>query len=157
MKAINCPCQLPKPKFSLLEAPGVSVWRPKTHVFVVAGALPCSLCLFASRAFLHLCIPAISVSLHPGHLHTPGISESVSWASLHPGHLCISSSWASASWHLHIHRHLPIPGVEAVRQESRGAAPPAQLGCRRVSARAAESSSSQMLSLLSKSLTASFS
>lgn len=140
-----------KPKFSLLEAPGVSVWRPKTHVFVVAGALPCSLCLFASRAFLHLCIPGISVSLHPGHLRTPGISESVSWASFHPGHLCISPSWASASL------HPGIPGAEAARQESRGAAPPAQLGCRRVSARAAESSSSQMLSLLSKSLTASFS
>lgn len=132
-----------KPEFSLLEAPGVSVWRPKTHVFVVAGALPCSLCLFASRAFLHLCIPGISVSLHPGHLRTPGISESVSWASLHPGHL-----------------HLCIPASQVRRQPGRRAGvqpPPAQLGCRRVSARAAESSSSQMLSLLSKSLTASFS
>lgn len=103
------PMSTSKPEFSLLEAPGVSVWRPKTHVFVVAGALPCSLCLFASRAFLHLCIPGISVSLHPGHLRTPGISESVSWASLHPGHL-----------------HLCIPASQVRRQPGRraGVQPP---------------------------------
>lgn len=126
-------------KYSLLEAPGVSVWRSKPHVFVVAGASlhPGNFCISVSHVSLCLCVL--------------GISEDVPWPSLHHGHLCISPSWASASW------HLPIPDVEAARQETRGAAPSAQLECCRVPARAAESSTSQMLPPLSKSLAASFS
>lgn len=93
------PVSASKPKFSLLEAPGVSVWRPKPHVFVVAGALPRSLTPLHPWAFLHLCIPGISLSLHPGHLCILGISEYVSWSSLHPARLCISPSWASVSLH----------------------------------------------------------
>lgn len=109
LKPSIVPVSTSKPKFSLLEAPGVSVRRPKPHVFMVSGALSCIGIISASRA-----------------------------SSLHPGHLRIS-------------------GTGATRQESQGAAPPAQPRCRRVSARAAESSSSQTLSFLYKSLAASFS
>lgn len=143
-----CPCQLLSLNFPH--------WR--LQVGVCGGQN--HMCLW----WLGLCL-APWASLHPGHFSISvsqvslcrcilGISESVSWASLH---LTILGICISACRHLCIVRHLPMPGVEAARQESWGAAPPAQLWCRRVSARAAESSSSPMLSLLSKSLAASFS
>lgn len=108
-----------------------------------ASLHPGHFCISVSQVSLCLCIlgisaPQASLNLCPGHLCILGIS-----ASHHPGHL-----------------HLCIPASQVQRQPGRRAGvqpPPAQLGCRRVSARAAESSSSQMLSLLSKSLTTSFS
>ena len=41
LKPSIVPVSTSKPRFSLLEAPGVSVQRPKPHVFAVAGALSC--------------------------------------------------------------------------------------------------------------------
>lgn len=108
----------------------------------LASLHPGHFCVSISRVSLCLCI----LNMCPGHLCILDIS-----ASHHPGHLHLWSRY------FHILKHPPIPGVEAARRESRGTASPAQLGCCRVSARAAESSSSQMLSLLSKSLAASFS
>lgn len=147
-KPSDVPLSASKPKFSLLEASRCECVEAKTTC-VCGGWGSASLpCFFASWAFLHLCIPAISVSLHPGHLW---ICVLVIFAPCESLHFTILGVCISASW------HLPIPGVEAAGQESRGSAPPAQLGLCRVSARAAESSSSQMLSFLSKSLAASFS
>lgn len=146
LKPSIVPMSTSKPKISLLEAPGVSAWRLKPHVFTVAGTLPCTPGISTSQA-----------SLHPRHLGHLSISPSIS-PSLHPRHLCIPSTFVpSASPHL---GHLPVSVSQASLhpwQVSQGAAPPAQLGCCGVFARAAESSSSQILSFFYKSLATSFS
>lgn len=107
------PMTTSKPKFFLLEASGVSVWRPKPHVFVVAGALPQSL-----------------TSLHPGHFC---ISASQASLNMCHGHLCIlgiSASHPPEPLHPDMSTSLGISLSQVQRQPSRraGAQPPCSAG-----------------------------